>query len=106
MDSHYIAEQRKKNVDIHDLNFHALVMYGGRKGKADDDICKNTQNFLLKSCLWRMFVALARRGTSSRARNPRLSPPPAAVASTTASVIRGTTRSRIDTAKYGQVTLD
>ncbi len=92
-----------ENVEVHDLNFHALVMNRSRKGKADDDICKNTQNFLFKSCLWRIFVALARRGTSSRARNPRRSPPPAAVASTTASVISGTTRSRIDTAKNGQV---
>ncbi len=58
--------------------------------------------FSVKLCLWRMFVALARRGTSSRARNPRRSTPPAAVASTTTSVISGTTRSRIDTAKYGR----
>ncbi len=84
---------------------HGLCI-GVEKEKQMMTFCENTQNFRLDSGLWRIFVALARRGTSSRARNPRRSPPLAAVASTTASVISGTTRSRIDTAKYEQVMIE
>jgi hypothetical protein len=39
-----------ENVDAHDMNFHAWVMYRSRKGKADDDILRKYSKFSFR--LW------------------------------------------------------